>query len=318
MPPAAAVVLQPTDLLRMERIILNVLDFGLSGPSCYTFLHLLAQVRQPPQHTTAASTSCSKMPSISHFKCQYLLPALFQTTSPACFYFVKPLTGCCSEMVKQQHFLDALCVPMRGHGPHCCPSLRPFPAIVPGLQVCSGVVTPAVLSLAMYLCELSMLDACTLSFSYSTKAAAALLLAQISLGAPMHTPAMESAVSACMGAGGPQGLTPCMTVLLRLQQIAYEHTASAVASATAAAAAADAARMDMFSTAVMSGGSADSAGAHGGARVAGLGLGVTAVGATPAPPATAVGSEDLLSPLRIKFGGDCWCNVSTALPMVLA
>lgn len=39
----ALVSLQPHDLLRMERIILNMLDFGLSGPSCYTFLHLLAQ-----------------------------------------------------------------------------------------------------------------------------------------------------------------------------------------------------------------------------------------------------------------------------------
>jgi hypothetical protein len=27
----------------MERIILNELEFRLSGPSCYTFLHLLAQ-----------------------------------------------------------------------------------------------------------------------------------------------------------------------------------------------------------------------------------------------------------------------------------
>lgn len=32
----------------MERIILNVLDFGLSGPTCYTFLHLLAQASHPP------------------------------------------------------------------------------------------------------------------------------------------------------------------------------------------------------------------------------------------------------------------------------
>jgi hypothetical protein len=28
----------------MERIILNLLDFAVSGPTCYTFLHLLAQV----------------------------------------------------------------------------------------------------------------------------------------------------------------------------------------------------------------------------------------------------------------------------------
>lgn len=48
------VLLQPHDLLRMERIILNLLDFGVSGPTCYTFLHLLAQVISSP----AASTSC--------------------------------------------------------------------------------------------------------------------------------------------------------------------------------------------------------------------------------------------------------------------
>jgi hypothetical protein len=305
MPPAAAVVLQPTDLLRMERIILNVLDFGLSGPSCYTFLHLLAQVRHPPQHTATASVYLQYNLRVYALHPSFLLPAC---SSACCCFYAQAAPTSCMHCV---HLCAATI--LTANLPSILILLLCFV-----LQVCSGVVTPAVLSLAMYLCELSMLDAYTLSFSYSTKAAAALLLAQISLGAPMHTPAMESAVSACMGAGGPQGLTPCMTVLLRLQQIAYEHTASAVASATAAAAAADAARMDMFSTAVMSGGSADSAGAHAGAQVAGFGLGVTAVGATPAPPATAVQSEDLLSPLRIKFGGDCWCNVSTALPMVLA
>jgi hypothetical protein len=39
----AVLALQPHDVLRMERIILNELEFRLSGPSCYTFLHLLAQ-----------------------------------------------------------------------------------------------------------------------------------------------------------------------------------------------------------------------------------------------------------------------------------
>jgi hypothetical protein len=35
---------QPADLLRMERIVLDVLSFSLAAPSSYTFLHLLAQV----------------------------------------------------------------------------------------------------------------------------------------------------------------------------------------------------------------------------------------------------------------------------------
>lgn len=141
----------------------------------------------------------------------------------------------------------------------------------------------------MYLCELSMLDACTLSFSYSTKAAAALLLAHVCLGDPQHTACMEAAVASCMGADGLQGLTPCMAVLLRLQQIAYQHTVASTAAATAAAAA-------------------------GAVQVA-----AARTGAVPRPAPTAAVApppEDLLGPLRVKFGAPCWCAVSTAPPLV--
>lgn len=169
----------------------------------------------------------------------------------------------------------------------------------------------------MYLCELSILDAYTLSFSYSTKAAAALLLAQISLGAPLHTPTMEAAVAACMGAHGVLDLTPCMTVLLRLQQIAYRHTASAVASAAAAAAAAATAGAAAPGTAMFSSSAMPSAcGTQAEAQVAVSGPGATSTGAAASEPA-AEQSDDLLSPLRIKFGADCWCNVSTAPPIAM-
>lgn len=66
------VLLQPHDLLRMERIILNLLDFGMSGPTCYTFLHLLAQVTSSP----AASTSCLSHPTpclVCTLLCQHTL-----------------------------------------------------------------------------------------------------------------------------------------------------------------------------------------------------------------------------------------------------
>jgi hypothetical protein len=137
----------------------------------------------------------------------------------------------------------------------------------------------------MYLCELAMLDAGNLGFSYSNKAASALLLAQISIGAPQHTPLMQAAISACMGADSLQAQGPCMAALLRLQQVAYQH---ALAAAVAAA----------------------SAGSSDASRPPGAGFGGAA-----APLEQA---EDLLAPLRVKFGADCWCGVSAAAPMALA
>lgn len=151
-------------------------------------------------------------------------------------------------------------------------------------------MTPAVLSLGMYLCELAMLDAGNLGFSYSNKAASSLLLAQISIGNPQHTPLMQGAISACMGADGLQDQGPCMAALLRLQQVAYQHTLAAAVAAASAPAPAGAGSSDACRP-----------------PVAGFG------GAPPMEQA-----EDLLAPLRVKFGAECWCGVSAAAPMALA
>eukprot|EP00878_Enallax_costatus_P000807 GHUV01000931.1.p1 GENE.GHUV01000931.1~~GHUV01000931.1.p1 ORF type:complete len:403 (+),score=88.50 GHUV01000931.1:210-1418(+) len=128
------------DLLRMERIVLDTLEFRLTSPSSYTFLHLLA-------------------------------------------------------------------------------------------QACSNSVTPAVLSLAMYLCELAVLEYDMHLYAHSTRAAAALLLAQVSVGAAQQLPAIAGAVLS-MGIATEQ-LCSCMGALLRLQQAAYQHTLAAVAAAQA-------------------------------------------------------------------------------------
>lgn len=170
------------------------------------------------------------------------------------------------------------------------------------------------LSLAMYLCELAMLDAYTLSFSYSSKAAAALLLAQVSLGSPQHTPMMQAAVSACMGTDSLQRLGPCMAALLRLQQIAHQHTvAAAAASAAAAAAAAPAA---FFGPADMEMIACSPAASSAQSGIDSMASAVTAGGMMQAP-VPAAQPDDLLAPLRIKFGADCWCGVSTMTPMAL-
>jgi len=201
-------LLQPRDLLRMERIILNVLDFRLSGPSCYTFLHLFA-------------------------------------------------------------------------------------------QACSNWVTPAVLSLAMYLCELAMLDSHTSSSSYSSKAASALLLAQLSLGSPLHTPFIQAAVMSCLGVDTLQGLSSCLAMLLRLQQIAYQHTLAAVS----VSAAAQQGVMSLHMPAPAPSATDHPTGQQG--------------GRPPAPIGTQQQPDDLLAPLRIKFGAECWCGASTIPPLAL-
>lgn len=189
----------------MERIILNVLDFHLNGPSTYTFLHLLA-------------------------------------------------------------------------------------------QACSSCVTPSVLSLAMHLCELSMLDSQPFC-SYGHIAASALLLGQLSLGSPQHTPFIEAAVLDCMGPScSLQDLGPCMALLLRLQQIAYQQTLAAL-SAAAAAASMGSSREQIFNA-------SDSMSAQ-----------PEAQNSAPAGPAPQ--PDDLLAPLRVKFAAACWCGVSTVPPLAL-
>lgn len=98
-------------------------------------------------------------------------------------------------------------------------------------QACSNFVTPAVLSLAMYLCELAVLEYDMYLHTHSTRAAAALLLAQVSVGAAQQLPAIAGAV---LSAGtAPEQLYSCMGALLRLQQAAYQHTLAAVAAAQA-------------------------------------------------------------------------------------
>jgi hypothetical protein len=169
----------------------------------------------------------------------------------------------------------------------------------------------------MYLCELSMLDAYTLSFSYSSKAASALLLAQISIGDPQHTHFMQAGISACMGASGLDSLSPCMAVMLHLQQIAYQHTLAAVATAAVAAAGSPAhMRADMMAASYAS--TAGSVLSEDDSMMPAD----TAVGgpdsqmATPCAPAAGQ-PDDFLAPLRVKFGADCWCGVSNMSPMAL-
>jgi hypothetical protein len=122
----------------MERIVLDVLEFRLSSPSSYTFLHLLA-------------------------------------------------------------------------------------------QACSQCVTPTVLSLAMYVCELAVLEYDMHQYTHSCRAAAALLLAQLSIGAAQSLPHVASVVAAL---GIPiEELNSCMECLLALQKAAYQHTVAAAAAA---------------------------------------------------------------------------------------
>jgi len=45
------------DLLRMERVLLDALGFSITGPTAYTFLHLLTQVRAAAARGTTAWTS---------------------------------------------------------------------------------------------------------------------------------------------------------------------------------------------------------------------------------------------------------------------
>lgn len=128
---------KPHDLLRMERIVLDVLEFRLTSPSSYTFLHLLA-------------------------------------------------------------------------------------------QACSNSVTPVVLSLAMYLCELAVLEYDMHTYAHSCRAAAALLLAQVAVGAGQQLLVIAETVGA-LGLPAEQ-LCGCMAALLKLQQAAYQHTLAAAAA----------------------------------------------------------------------------------------
>lgn len=265
LPPAAAaccrLLPQPRDLLRIERIILNVLEFRLSAPSCYTFLHLLA-------------------------------------------------------------------------------------------QACSSWVSPSVLSLAMFLCELAMLDPHAHSFSHSRTAASALLLAQVSLGSAQHTQHIKAAVASCMGMHSLQGLGPCMMVLLRLQQVAAKPAVPP--AATAGSGPQDmCADMELASgyyampPAAAAAGSSPASGVaecdydepHFPSSQGSLCSGVlgqtcfdqqepaarasTLTGASAAFAPRAHHQEqqqqtdDLLAPIRLKFAQQEWCSVSGVTPLTL-
>jgi len=174
---------QPEHLLQMERIVLDVLEFRLSSPSSYTFLHLLA-------------------------------------------------------------------------------------------QMCSSSVTPSVLSIAMYICELATLEYDMHHYRHSCRAAAALLVGHLTVGDAGHLPILASAIrSMCIPV---QQLGACMASLLQLQQAAYHHNLAAAAAAVARFAAPAAS----FSSQA----------------------GTDPIG-------------DLLSPLRVKFGAPCWCEVSACIPV---
>jgi hypothetical protein len=160
----------------------------------------------------------------------------------------------------------------------------------------SSWLTPAVLSLAMYLCELAMFDSFTLSYSHSSKAAGALLLAQVCLGRAEFTASIRAAVQACCGLNCLRDLGPPMAVMLRLQHIAYQHTMAAMASAAAAQHVSEVGPSSFSSTA---------------AAMDDDGCPAPGPGAQPEPP------EDLLAPLRTKFGASCWCSVSHMRPAAL-
>lgn len=68
-------------------------------------------------------------------------------------------------------------------------------------------------------------------YKHSCRAASALLLAQVSVGAPQQLPAIARTVMS-LGATQEQ-VHQCMAALLRLQQAAYQHTVAAVAAAQA-------------------------------------------------------------------------------------
>jgi hypothetical protein len=178
------------------------------------------------------------------------------------------------------------------------------------VQASSTWVTPAVLSLAMYLGELAMLDAQALTYSYSSLAASALLLAQLCVGSTQHTPFIEAAVRGCMDADSI-GLTPCMAMLLRLQQIAYHHTVAALTAASGSVVGAAPASPDGDAGMADSAYFATTAAAAGVGSTTGTGAEDVSTGAYP------TGQEqpgDLLTPLRVKFGADCWCGVSLVPP----
>jgi Cyclin, C-terminal domain len=97
-------------------------------------------------------------------------------------------------------------------------------------------VTPGVLSLAMYLCELAVLEYDMAAYPHSTRAASALLLAQLSVGTPQYTTTVASLI---LGTGlDPASLAVCMEALLRLQQAAYCFALSAASNGSVAPSAA--------------------------------------------------------------------------------
>jgi hypothetical protein len=84
-------LLQPHDILRMERIILNVLEFRLVGPTCYTFLHLLAQVGGGSQAVPWLAHGCIIQPSRSNQR-QQQLRSLGHTAPP---HYPQPCSVAC-------------------------------------------------------------------------------------------------------------------------------------------------------------------------------------------------------------------------------
>jgi len=98
-------------------------------------------------------------------------------------------------------------------------------------QMCSSSVTPSVLSVAMYICELAALEYDMHQYRHSCRAAAALLVGQLTVGDASHLPILASAIrSMCIPV---QQLGACMASLLQLQQAAYHHNLAAAVAAVA-------------------------------------------------------------------------------------
>lgn len=112
-----------------------------------------------------------------------------------------------------------------------CPSSYTFLHLL--AQAGRASVTPGVLSLAMYVCELAVLEYEMHHYKHSTRAAAALLLAQVSVGDPTNLPALAGMVRR-LDIPLPQ-LASCMAALLQLQQAAHHHNLAAAAACYGAA-----------------------------------------------------------------------------------
>lgn len=85
------------DLLRVERILLDALEFNITSPTAYNFLHLLTQVCLHPRHLQSAPHGPRRPPCIS------VLQEIVPCPMPAMGWFVPSTSAlsCCFTFVLQ-------------------------------------------------------------------------------------------------------------------------------------------------------------------------------------------------------------------------